>query len=376
MAAAMIGVVVSLIVLEVFLKVARPFPALASAGRVELPVNTTLRIEDHGHEGLNDPIDIRFNSLGFRGPEPSADQSVVRIVTVGGSTTQCLYLSEGQTWPDQVAKELSAEGPDVWINNAGLDGHSTFGHLQLMDHVQAADPDIILFYVGINDVDRIDLNGFDKDLARGDRRAEESFLKTCYRKLVDTSECVCLLDAWRRHRQAASRGLTHFSSIDHGDFEDAATVQWSDAERQRRIDEMDERAVSGYAKRLEGLIARANACGAVPVLMTQAVLFGDAVDPVTGTDLSRVKIGSEDGFVLSRKLEVYNQVTRDTARKEDVLLIDLASELPKSSAYYYDWIHNNNAGASAIGGIVASQIEPLIRSRLAEKTDGASFSSR
>ena len=359
----MLGIVAAFVVAELSLRLMQPFPALTSAGRMELPVNTELRIQDHGHDGLDDPIDVRFNSLGFRGPEPNGDESVIRIITVGGSTTQCLYLSEGKTWPDQVAQILAEDVPNVWMNNAGMDGHSTFGHLQMMSHVEAINPDIVVFYVGINDVDRIDLNGFDSELMRGKRRNEESFLKTGYRKLVATSECVCIFDAWRRHRQAASRGLTHFSSIDHGRFQDAPTKEWTDAERQESLRKMDMHAVSGFAKRIESLVARTKACGASPVLMTQAVLFGDSVDPITGTDLSHVKIGNEDGYVLSHKLKVYNQVTRDIARKEGILLIDLAVDLPKSSLYYYDWIHNNNDGAKAIGRIVAPDLENLIRRR-------------
>ena len=43
----------------------------------------------------------------------------------------------------------------IWLNNAGLDGHSTFGHIILFkDYIVKLKPKIILFLVGANDVGR------------------------------------------------------------------------------------------------------------------------------------------------------------------------------------------------------------------------------
>ena len=40
----------------------------------------------------------------------------------------------------------------VWLNNAGLDGHSTFGHeILLRSHIIKLKPDMIIFLTGIND---------------------------------------------------------------------------------------------------------------------------------------------------------------------------------------------------------------------------------
>ena len=54
------------------------------------------------------------------------------ILTIGGSTTECVYLSDGKTWTDRFAQRLAAVRPDSWVNNAGLDGQSTYGHLVLL----------------------------------------------------------------------------------------------------------------------------------------------------------------------------------------------------------------------------------------------------
>ncbi len=41
----------------------------------------------------------------------------------------------------------------VWVNNAGIDGCSTFGHdLLLTEHLIPLKPDMILYLIGINDL--------------------------------------------------------------------------------------------------------------------------------------------------------------------------------------------------------------------------------
>ena len=49
--------------------------------------------------------------------------------------------------------KLSRDFTRVWINNAGLDGATTYRHLILLeDYVVKLQPKVVLFLVGINDV--------------------------------------------------------------------------------------------------------------------------------------------------------------------------------------------------------------------------------
>ena len=66
------------------------------------------------------------------GEEPRSILPRLTIVTVGGSTTECLELSSDKTWPLVMEPKLKKDFKSVWINNAGLAGHSTYGHLVLM----------------------------------------------------------------------------------------------------------------------------------------------------------------------------------------------------------------------------------------------------
>jgi hypothetical protein len=56
-------------------------------------------------------------------------------------------------------------------------------------------------------------------------------------------------------------------------------------------------------------------------------------------------------------------VLKQVAAKNQVLLIDLAAEMPKSSRYFYDTAHFTNEGCR----LVAQIIEPQLTSFLAKK---------
>ena len=44
-------------------------------------------------------------------------------------------------------------------------------------------------------------------------------------------------------------------------------------------------------------------------------------------------------------------------------MIDLARELPRDSALYYDYLHYTEPGARAVAGIVARDLEPFLAAR-------------
>ena len=84
-------------------------------------------------------------------------------MAVGGSTTEGFYLSDGRTWPERLAVRLRPEMRKVWVNNAGLDGHSTFGHLLLTRQaIVPLHPKVMLYLVGVNDMFADAPRGFDR----------------------------------------------------------------------------------------------------------------------------------------------------------------------------------------------------------------------
>ncbi len=74
-------------------------------------------------------------------------------------------------------------------------------------------------------------------------------------------------------------------------------------------------------------------------------------------------VGDVNGAVQWEILELYNDVTREVAGEQDVFLIDLAAQLPKNSAFYYDYHHFTNRGAEEVAKRVATELRTFLHDR-------------
>lgn len=156
-------VVTTLVLSELLLRVYNPFHFRIKGNTIQLPVNQKYKITTTASDGLDAVITHSKNQLGFRGPDLGKDfADRYSIFVVGGSATECLLLSDGEDWPNVLLKQLQPEFPTLWMNNAGIDGASSYGHILLLQqHLLRFKPKMIIFMLGINDINRVDINGFD-----------------------------------------------------------------------------------------------------------------------------------------------------------------------------------------------------------------------
>src|SRR5580704_15198543 len=152
----LIGSILALLLLEVLLRWHNPFQARIKGNRIVLLTNKQYHIRNDIIPSLDPEVTVTRNSLGFRGPDPPADfANYLTVFTIGGSTTQCFFLSDDKTWTARLGQLLSHSFRNLWIDNAGLDGHSSYGHLVLLeDQIRPLHPKVALFLVGANDVAR------------------------------------------------------------------------------------------------------------------------------------------------------------------------------------------------------------------------------
>ena len=361
-----IGTFLALSIVEAYVRVFDPFPILLRGGRIDLPVNSKRQFSSNHMPGLDETVSVIFNSIGFRGPEPPTDwENNLTILCVGGSTTQCLYLSDESTWPARLSKNLEKDFDHVWINNAGIDGHSTFGHLELLDqYITALNIKMLIFYVGLNDVDRMDLGGYDLSTLRSQSHADDSLSRSLQRRLLRNSDAFALLDSFRLKWAAKRKGLTHGEPLGHRQSANTLDVKpHSNAERQKWLEERDPRCLVNYGSRLRTMVQRCNQLRIDCVLMTQAVLYGVGKDDLTGMDLEAIRIGEIDGWTHWNLLQQYNNVTLKVGDELGAPVIDMANKMPKSSLYFYDMTHLNNNGADTFAKIVHAELVPILRSR-------------
>lgn len=77
--------------------------------------------------------DIKINSQGFRGPEPSSDPATEQVIVLGDSITFGNNLALEDTFPFQLQQRLVSQGRNVEVLNFGVGGYDTLQEVALLE---------------------------------------------------------------------------------------------------------------------------------------------------------------------------------------------------------------------------------------------------
>jgi len=356
--AILLGVSISFLLLEGLLRVFQPIEYRVKGNKLKLPRDKKYQFTNDNADKLDRVITTSRNHLGFRGEMPPKNfAAYVTIVAVGGSTTACEAIADGKTWCDILAGKLTAELGPVWLGNAGLDGTSTYGHLVMMeDYLIKMRPQVVLFLVGANDIGLGAYSFWDIEFMK---KPVAGFMAPLIEKLINESEVLGYAINFYRYAKAKRLGLIYQIT----DFAKLPPTDLSQATAKALLQTHQERYLKPFQERLTRLLEISRENSIEPVLITQPLVFGEVIDPATGVDLGRASTYALNGKTLWQLVELYNDVVRTTALKQGVLLIDLAREMPKSSAYFYDTYHFSNAGCVQVADILAKTLEPFLEKR-------------
>ena len=282
---------------------------------------------------------------GLRGATRSL--SDIDVVTVGGSTTDQRYLDDAMTWQAVSERELAMMGQSLAFTNAGVDGQSTVGHefnfrnwFPLLKELR---PQIVLFYVGTNDVLRVQhREDYDRSVDVSTWRAKSALFQV-YRALLG-------------NLRARQTGVTHGRSIPRPEeFTDQGLL--TDSER----DELADALTATFLAQVDDLRKHVEAWGAKPVFVTQTA-FGWNADhnPPRGRRNELRIYGLMTNFAdvaflhqqLNRGLMAHCAVRR-------IVCFDLAADVTFVDVDYYDPLHNSPAGAEKIGRYLAQRLSRL-----------------
>jgi lysophospholipase L1-like esterase len=350
----LIGIIIAFATVEALLRIYNPFEFRVKGDKIILPVNKEYIFKNNEIEKLDKIIIHKKNSLGFRGEEPPKDfKDYLTIITIGGSTTECFYLSEGKTWTDILGEKLRKIFKNVWINNAGFDGQSTFGHIVLMeDYVIKLRPKVVLFLIGYNDVQGEEPNKYDRLILKEELNLNS--LKSFFKSAANYSETLALMLNIYRYTKALKKGIMHKGI-------NLKQVETMEITKEFKInDYTTETHLKAYEARVQRLVKISRQSGIEPILITQPALHGYGIDDLTGVDLGKIKVGGLSGSFAWKLLEAINDITRKVGQQEGVLVIDLARKMPKDSRYYYDLLHFTNEGAEKVAEIIYNDLYPYL----------------
>jgi lysophospholipase L1-like esterase len=301
---------------------------------------------------------------GLRAAAPPVGGQSIRIITVGGSTTECVYLDDTETWPARLAAHLR-EPEKVWVGNAGISGFDLKDHLQFVDHSPALEgAAALVVQPGINDlwrylakeVETMDYGRFEQHL---DAPSEPAPIAVApYRPLWTRSRVIQLYHTLRQKTPPPEQQ----EGIGGREYQIRRDKRAA-AEKTNELPSLAE-GLALYRSRLEGLIAACQRRG-VPVLFTTQPIVWRA--DLSAEAEARCWFGwLPDGRYLTlaalrEAMDQYNEALKQTCATQGVPCVDL-SPLNGSEAYFYDDCHFTEAGAEAVAQLAG----PVLRNVIAQ----------
>jgi lysophospholipase L1-like esterase len=295
--------------------------------------------------GVKGESHFTINSLGVRGPEWPPRASAYRVLCLGDSVTECLYLDDNKTWPALIMQRLNQEEnmPRVWVGNVGQSGFSCFHHLRFLkvsDLIKEVDCVVLMagsvdFAYGISG----DLQTFPKSGPKKSKSWIETFFKEVRGK-------------FKKEKKKKKESLM---------VEDLKGEVYVARRKERmegvKCDELPDLTgpLKLYRQRLQEIVTISREKGVRPILVSSAFVCRKGLPPEDESMLWGGQLA--DGrflgvLAISEGIAMYNKVTTEVAREMNVEFVD-ATPLNGQSNLFYDGSHLNEEGARRLANMVA-----------------------
>jgi lysophospholipase L1-like esterase len=294
------------------------------------------------------------NRFGLRGSAPLQPERAgrYRVVALGGSTTFGYTVTDGEEWP--VRLEV-AFGGRAEVLNAGRPGATTFRNFTyLRDRLSQLRPDAVILYEGFNDLWR----------AVRRHRGEQRDYGRVDDGLPATPEVLDLgpPQLWPLRPSFLA---FHLGAWVNGRFGDPTPSR--DALGSDEPFVLDPAIARIYSHNLRAMIALCREQGSRPVVAT----FAAAADPSRPPSERRLRlkyvldnVPQLDVVRAEGAIETYRELTREAARGEGAILVDLAVAFGRDPAHFADTVHFTPTGEQRVADLLAQSlrdIEPRLR---------------
>ncbi len=307
--------------------------------------STAIKVDVNSfYDSPNGTITYSRDANGLRGQHLSP-LSDIDILTIGGSTTDQRYIDDQETWQSLLENAFAKEGKSIQIANAGVDGHSTFGHLKALSSWLSAIPELrpkyIIFYIGVNDF----------YITEGHIRDHLS------NSWKERSAIYSALKKAKLWSQAKSFQLTH------------QPVKWNNIKftkeglyTEKYLDSLANPFKEAYAERIEQLITTCSRKNITPIFVTQPVLFYCFNNnKLVGVDQELVyvkPINGVDYYFIKRAMD---NVLIKKAHEFNMEVIDIGSDSTWNTTDFYDYVHLNPTGTKHLAQVLFPRLNEIIK---------------
>ena len=279
----------------------------------------------HCHDGYNTLS--QTNEYGFRNTENVREPKpagALRIIAYGGSTTFCYNLLNGETWPDELEKQLRKNhNPQDQVLNAG-DIMWSIGqsYVRAKRDIPVLKPDYVIIYDGINDPANAQF-----------LELEGKPMKT----LVEKGEYGVFSKNLEQSRWI-KRNLALVRLMDY-----VIAPRLTNDQQVQQVDiptEPDPYVMENYLHTLSDFLKLAKANGSMPIFLVQAHGHNNK---------------------LNEYLTSYSRNGIQTATQEGAIVLDAQVMVdgyhgPPMDLFYSSGVHYSRAGAEMLGEFLYQQI--------------------
>jgi len=299
-----------------------------------------------------------------------------RLLAIGGSTTESLYLDDSEIWTKLLQSRLNAspEYSSVWVGNAGKSGHTTRHHRLQVAQLLAQHPEVdsILLLAGINDMLRMLAQEREwqpmhspEALSAADR---DQLMQQAFDVHPGWDAHYPLwkrTELWRRARRVANA----VEQPKAGVVQDRAgryLIQLRGYRRGARVMRAElpdmSLVLEEFERNLESIINEARQHDVRPILLTQPTLWHGEMEPGLRALLWAGGVGSYFGGkeadyytieALKEGIDQFNRRTLQLGRELGVECVDLAASLPKDESIFYDDMHFTEGGSKEVARLIS-----------------------
>lgn len=297
-------------------------------------------IEDKAYAFATDKNGFLLPSSSHTHSDKEAD---LTLAFIGGSTTECMFVDAEKRFPYLTAKSLNTDTRKVDSINAGVSGNNSLNSINAyLNKVVPLQVDIAILMHNINDISTLLHEGsyWNNNDYRSPIVYEDKSLKTFIKALLPNS-----FELLHRVKSMLSNPVDEFSH-DRGNT--------------KNIDE--KRFYKLFEDNLNIFISISKAKGIKPVLMTQANRFTKKPDQIVLDSFKALESLGIDYQQFKNLFDGMNDTIRKVATDNNILLIDLANQIPQSNEFIVDTVHFNNEGSELVSKIITKELKAIISS--------------
>ncbi len=301
---------------------------------------------------------FRTDRDGFIVPSKIHENPDLTLIFFGGSTTACHYVEEDQRFPYLVGR-LIEERRKLKVNsyNSGVGGNNSLHSINiLLNKVMSLKPDIVIMMHNINDMTILlyEKTYWDTNPSRSPLIEIRPY--TFSSKEIINLVIPNLYDELKNMEKRIRRTFYPKTKI-KSQVDEFAHV------RGKRIAIDTPYLLKEFKMNLQLFINVCEARTITPVLMTQANRLKNNPDPKI---LEQIKgLETQQGISYQeykRIYDLFNQAIKEVGILNNILVIDLAAEIPQEKEYMYDVVHFTNNGSISAANIIQERLQPMVNS--------------